>query len=102
VTAAATRFRWALTVTTIHSVAGTLEAGAGLLVDRPFRAHHTCSEIALIGGGSFPRPGERASRTTALLDDCEFPRRALETLRQPRSNARPHRAPPARRPSPRP
>lgn len=77
----------ALTVTTIHSVAGTLPAGEGLMVDRPFRApHHTCSEIALIGGGSQPRPGELslAHHGVLFLDELpEFSRRALETLRQP-------------------
>jgi magnesium chelatase family protein len=81
------QFDEALTVTTIHSVAGTLPAGAGLLVERPFRApHHTCSEVALIGGGSIPRPGELslAHQGVLFLDELpEFSRRALETLRQP-------------------
>ena len=81
------QFEEALTVTTIHSVAGTLPAGAGLLVERPFRApHHTCSEVALIGGGSIPRPGELslAHQGVLFLDELpEFSRRALETLRQP-------------------
>ena len=81
------QFDEALTVTTIHSVAGTLPAGAGLLIERPFRApHHTCSEIALIGGGSLPRPGELslAHQGVLFLDELpEFSRRALETLRQP-------------------
>jgi magnesium chelatase family protein len=80
-------FDEALTVTTIHSVAGTLPAGAGLLIERPFRApHHTCSEIALIGGGAMPRPGELslAHQGVLFLDELpEFSRRALETLRQP-------------------
>ena len=80
-------FDEALTVTTIHSVAGTLPPGAGLLVDRPFRApHHTCSEVALIGGGSAPRPGELslAHHGVLFLDELpEFSRRSLETLRQP-------------------
>jgi magnesium chelatase family protein len=77
----------ALTVTTIHSIAGTLPAGAGLLRTRPFRApHHTCSEIALVGGGSNPRPGELslAHEGVLFLDELpEFSRRVLETLRQP-------------------
>lgn len=81
------QFEEALAVTTIHSVAGTLPAGGGLLVDRPFRApHHTCSEIALVGGGSIPRPGELslAHHGVLFLDELpEFSRRALETLRQP-------------------
>jgi magnesium chelatase family protein len=80
-------FDEALTVTTIHSVAGTLAPGAGLMVERPFRApHHTCSEIALIGGGAVPRPGELslAHHGVLFLDELpEFSRRALETLRQP-------------------
>ncbi len=77
----------ALAVTTIHSVAGTLPAGGGLLSARPFRApHHTCSEIALVGGGSYPRPGELslAHHGVLFLDELpEFTRRTLETLRQP-------------------
>lgn len=77
----------ALTVTTIHSIAGTLAAGAGLVRTRPFRApHHTCSEIALVGGGSNPRPGELslAHEGVLFLDELpEFSRRVLETLRQP-------------------
>jgi magnesium chelatase family protein len=81
------QFDEALAVTTIHSVAGTLPPGTGLLIDRPFRApHHTCSEIALIGGGSIPRPGELslAHHGVLFLDELpEFSRRALETLRQP-------------------
>ena len=80
-------FEEALVVTTIHSVAGTLATGAGLMVERPFRApHHTCSEIALVGGGSIPRPGELslAHHGVLFLDEIpEFSRRALETLRQP-------------------
>jgi magnesium chelatase family protein len=49
----------ALTVTTIHSVAGLLPPGGSLIHTPPFRApHHTCSDIALVGGGSVPKPGE--------------------------------------------
>jgi magnesium chelatase family protein len=77
----------ALMVTTIHSVAGTLPAGRGLIRRRPFRApHHTCSDIALVGGGSVPRPGELslAHGGVLFLDELpEFSRRVLETLRQP-------------------
>lgn len=79
--------REALTVTTIHSVAGQLPAGSGLIGQRPFRApHHTCSDIALVGGGSYPRPGELslAHGGVLFLDELpEFSRRVLETLRQP-------------------
>jgi magnesium chelatase family protein len=77
----------ALMVTTIHSVAGTLLAGRGLIRRRPFRApHHTCSDVALVGGGSVPRPGELslAHGGVLFLDELpEFSRRVLETLRQP-------------------
>ena len=77
----------ALAVTTIHSVAGTLPAGAGLLRVRPFRApHHTASDIALVGGGTNPRPGELslAHHGVLFLDELpEFARRVLDTLRQP-------------------
>ena len=80
-------FEEALTVTTIHSVAGLLPADAGLLWRRPFRApHHTCSEVALVGGGAIPRPGELslAHGGVLFLDELpEFSRRVLETLRQP-------------------
>jgi magnesium chelatase family protein len=80
-------FDEALTVTTIHSVAGQLRAGAGLVWARPFRApHHTCSDVALVGGGSVPRPGELslAHCGVLFLDELpEFSRRVLETLRQP-------------------
>jgi magnesium chelatase family protein len=77
----------ALMVTTVHSIAGTLPAGRGLIRRRPFRApHHTCSDIALVGGGSVPRPGELslAHGGVLFLDELpEFSRRVLETLRQP-------------------
>src|SRR5262249_10493566 len=74
----------ALEVTTIHSVAGLLPPGAGLLSTRPFRApHHTVSDAALAGGGSQPRPGEisLAHHGVLFLDELpEFSRRALEVL----------------------
>jgi magnesium chelatase family protein len=77
----------ALTVTTVHSVAGLLPPGAGLISRRPFRApHHTASDTALVGGGSVPRPGELslAHGGILFLDELpEFSRRVLETLRQP-------------------
>lgn len=80
-------FEEALVVTSIHSVAGLLPPGAGLLTTRPFRApHHTCSDLALVGGGSVPRPGELslAHGGVLFLDELpEFSRRVLETLRQP-------------------
>jgi magnesium chelatase family protein len=81
-------FEEALETTQVHSVAGVLPAGAGLLVDRPFRApHHTISDAGLIGGGSgMARPGEvsLAHHGVLFLDEFpEFPRNVLELLRQP-------------------
>lgn len=79
-------FEESLEVTKIASVAGLLE-GRGLVTRRPFRApHHTISAVALVGGGSFPRPGEvcLAHRGVLFLDELpEFRRDALEVLRQP-------------------
>lgn len=80
-------FEEALASTAIHSVAGLIGPGAGLLIERPFRApHHTISDVALVGGGSQPRPGEisLAHNGVLFLDEMpEFSRRALEVLRQP-------------------
>jgi magnesium chelatase family protein len=80
-------FDEALVVTSVHSIAGLLAPGAGLVTRRPFRApHHTCSAVALVGGGSIPRPGELSLATGGVLflDELpEFGRRVLETLRQP-------------------
>src|SRR5207253_160921 len=77
----------ALEVTRIHSVAGLLPAGAGLLRIPPFRApHHTASTAAIVGGGASPRPGEAtlAHHGVLLLDELpEYPRSVLEALRQP-------------------
>jgi len=77
----------ALEVTSIHSVAGLIAAGSGLVSARPFRApHHTVSDVALAGGGPQPRPGEisLAHNGVLFLDEMpEFTRHALEVLRQP-------------------
>jgi len=77
----------ALEVTRIHSVAGTLAPGSGLLSTPPFRSpHHGASAAAIVGGGVVPRPGEvsLAHRGVLLLDELpEFSRAVLEALRQP-------------------
>lgn len=83
-------FEEALETTKIHSVAGLLENGQSLLALRPFRApHHTISDVALIGGGQVPRPGEvsLAHHGILFLDELpEFKRSVLEVLRQPLEN----------------
>jgi magnesium chelatase family protein len=80
-------FEESLEVTSIHSVAGLVPSGAGLLTHRPFRApHHTISDVALVGGGQTPRPGEisLAHHGVLFLDEMpEFSRHVLEVLRQP-------------------
>jgi magnesium chelatase family protein len=77
----------ALEVTRIHSIAGMLPPGGGLVRTPPFRApHHTASAAAIVGGGATPRPGEAtlAHHGVLLLDELpEFARPVLEALRQP-------------------
>ena len=77
----------ALETTKIHSVAGRLKQSGGLIQQRPFRApHHTISDVALVGGGSFPQPGEisLAHNGVLFLDELpEFKRTVLEVMRQP-------------------
>jgi magnesium chelatase family protein len=77
----------ALETTKIHSVAGKIGSGKGLVATRPFRApHHTISDVALVGGGGFPQPGEisLAHNGVLFLDELpEFKRTVLEVMRQP-------------------
>lgn len=79
--------RESLETTKIHSVSGNLEKSSSLVYMRPFRSpHHTISDVALVGGGSNPRPGEisLAHNGVLFLDELpEFKRSALEVLRQP-------------------
>ncbi|MDY0079481.1 MAG: YifB family Mg chelatase-like AAA ATPase [Ignavibacteriales bacterium] len=80
-------FEEALETTKIHSVAGILGKGQALITERPFRSpHHTVSDAALVGGGSYPRPGEVsfAHHGVLFLDELpEFKKNVLEVMRQP-------------------
>jgi len=84
--------REALETTKIHSVAGILPEAAALITNRPFRApHHTISDVALVGGGSYPSPGEisLSHNGVLFLDELpEFKRSALEVMRQPMEERR--------------
>lgn len=78
-------FEEALEITTIHSIAGSLDTD--IMETRPFRSpHHTASYVSLVGGGTYPRPGEvtLAHRGVLFMDEFpEFDRKVIETLRQP-------------------
>lgn len=77
----------ALETTKIHSVAGRIRDNVGLLAQRPFRSpHHTISDVALVGGGAYPQPGEisLSHNGVLFLDELpEFKRGVLEVMRQP-------------------
>lgn len=81
-----------LETTRIHSVSGTLGSNVSLISKRPFRdPHHTISQVALVGGGSYPQPGEvsLAHNGVLFLDELpEFNRPVLEVLRQPLEDRR--------------
>jgi len=77
----------ALETTKIHSVVGRVKEHSGLMSQRPFRSpHHTISDVALVGGGTYPQPGEisLSHNGVLFLDELpEFKRGVLEVLRQP-------------------
>jgi magnesium chelatase family protein len=77
----------ALETTKIHSVAGKIKGEKGLITQRPFRKpHHTISDVALVGGGGYPQPGEisLAHNGVLFLDELpEYKRTVLEVMRQP-------------------
>ena len=77
----------ALETTKIHSVVGRLKENVGLMAQRPFRSpHHTISDVALVGGGAYPQPGEisLSHNGVLFLDELpEFKRSVLEVMRQP-------------------
>ena len=82
----------ALETTKIHSVAGRIQRNSSLMTTRPFRApHHTISDVALVGGGGNPQPGEisLANNGVLFLDELpEFKRTVLEVMRQPMEERR--------------
>lgn len=82
----------ALETTKIHSVAGKMDTHKSLITSRPFRSpHHTISDVALVGGGGYPQPGEisLAHNGVLFLDELpEFKRTVLEVMRQPMEERR--------------
>ncbi len=84
--------RESLETTKIHSVSGKLNSGASLLTERPFCSpHHTISDVALVGGGNYPQPGQisLAHNGVLFLDELpEFKRTVLEVMRQPLEDRR--------------